>query len=264
MKKTLKLALKLILVGVLIYLFPRFMIFYLLCGLYDVSRNRPLTWKLLQKYFLSKGIVLWILSPFNILMDLLTLPYINKGIYRLEDLPGRYQDEVNRLIEVVKSADIDALLREKTTTYGRSMIFFKWYRKNIKNEIVIPEFHEDYRFITTVGISTFNKKVSTSAHFGPLRASLRVLYNINLVQGREAWIEVGDHKHYWSDSQLFIFDDTLLHQSVNQTDDLRYCLFVDIIRPSVINGLMRQIVTFLHITMSSVNGIFYKNWKKIH
>src|SRR5580704_135741 len=73
--------------AVFAFFFPKLSLFYALCGLYDVSRNRPLDLHLLRQYFLVNGLVTWMLAPFNILLDLLALPYINKGIYRLEDLP---------------------------------------------------------------------------------------------------------------------------------------------------------------------------------
>ncbi len=262
-KRVLKIVLKTIPLGVLIYFLPKIMTFYILCGLYDVGRNRPVNLRVIEKYFLSKGILLWVLSPLNILMDLLTLPYLNKGIYALSDLPQTHQKEIEQLITVVTSKDVDQNLRTQAEGFKRGMIFFKWYLKNIENNYNLAEFHKDYKYVITIGISVFNKKVSTSAHFGPLRASLRFLYNINVVEGKNAWIEVGNKKHYWSEDPVFIFDDTLLHQSFNETDDLRYCLFVDVLRPTYLHWFMRKIAVILNFTMSSVNKIFYKNWKKI-
>lgn len=262
-KKIVKLILKIGVVGVLTYFFPRFMIFYIVCGIYDVSRNRPVTWSLIRNYFFSKGLLVWILSPLNILMDILALPRINKGIYKLEDLPEGYQTEIQQLIQAVDQDYVHHEIRKRSAEHKRGMIFFKWYLKNRQNDFHIEKFHDQFRYVTTIGISVFNKKVSTSAHFGPLRASLRVLYNVNTMIGKDAYIEVGHVKNYWSEDKTFIFDDTLLHQSFNNTDDLRYCLFVDIIRPSLVPALFRGIVRVLNVLMGSVNGIFYKNWKKI-
>jgi len=71
-----------------------------------------------------------------------------------------------------------------------------------------------------------------SKHFGFMRATLRVLYNLNEMTDDSAYIVVGDTTNRWRDNKLFIFDDTLLHESINQTDQARYCLFVDMIRPT--------------------------------
>lgn len=60
------------------YFLPSVMIFYVLCGVYDVSRNNNIDRRMLYRYFFGNGVPTWALSPFNILMDLLTLPFINK------------------------------------------------------------------------------------------------------------------------------------------------------------------------------------------
>ncbi len=76
----------------LAYLFPKIALFYAVCGAYDVSRNRGLNASTLRRYFIGNGFPTWLLSPVNTLLDLLSLPYVNKGVYRLEDLPAAWQD----------------------------------------------------------------------------------------------------------------------------------------------------------------------------
>ena len=49
---------------------------------------------------------------------------------------------------------------------------------------------------------------------------------------KSAFIKVGNHVNYWQDNKLFIFDDTLQHQSCNNSDAVRYCMFLDILRPT--------------------------------
>src|SRR6476646_622493 len=47
---------------VLAYVFPKLAIFYAMCGLYDVSRNR-VNVTTLRRYFLGNGFATWALSP---------------------------------------------------------------------------------------------------------------------------------------------------------------------------------------------------------
>ena len=101
-------------------------------------------------------------------MDLLALPYLNKGIYQLCDLPAGYQSEINRVIEAAYRRDIIGQLEQKMAGKPRGMMFFKWYGKNLENSVEMPEYHEPYRFIRTIGVSVFNKKQSTGKHYGPL------------------------------------------------------------------------------------------------
>jgi hypothetical protein len=229
-------------------------------GAYDVARNRNLDESVVKRYFVGNGILTWVLSPLNALFDLLSLPYVNKGIYKLEDLPKPYQEEIQSLIDAAVSEDLVGKLESTAEARSRTMAFFKWYGSNVNTVVDIPAFHKPYKYIKTIGVSVFNKKQSTSKHFGPLRPTLRVLYNINQMHDKLAYIEVGDVKHYWQDDKLFIFDDTLMHQSFNETEQARYCLFVDILRPSRIPGVFAAIVDAVQFCLRGVNYMFYKNW----
>ena len=245
------------------YFFPKIALFYAICGAYDVGRNRPLNAEMLRRYFIGNGFGTWMLSPLNILLDLLSLPYINKGVYQLGDLPDSYQDEVKRLIQATNDADLVHQLEERSKEHRRTMFFFRWYGQNVNTSLNVPAFHQPWKYIQTIGISVFNRKVSTSKHFGYLRASLRVLYNLNDIKDNSAYIVVGGTTSYWRDNKLFIFDDTLLHQSANETEHPRYCLFVDMIRPTPFPRIMASVITVVCYVTRSVRFIFYSHWKVI-
>jgi aspartyl/asparaginyl beta-hydroxylase (cupin superfamily) len=245
------------------YFFPKIALFYALCGAYDVSRNPGLNFETLRRYFIGNGFPTWLLSPINTLLDLLSLPYINKGVYRLEDLPADYADEVKRLIQAANEAQLVTQLEEATKQHPRTMVFFRWYGVNMQSFLNVPAFHQPWKYIETIGVSVFNKKVSTSKHFGFMRASLRVLYNLNDMHDDSAYIVVGDKISYWRENKLFIFDDTLLHESVNQTDQTRYCLFVDMVRPTRFPGIMRVVISGIRRLTQSFKFIYYQNWKLI-
>lgn len=247
----------------LAYLFPRIALVYAICGVYDISRNRGINLSTLRRYFIGNGLPTWILSPVNSLLDLLCLPYINKGVYQLEDLPPAYRDEVQRLIQIAKDENLVAQLEERAKEFPRTMIFFRWYGVNVDTFLDVPAFHQPWKYIQTIGVSVFNKKVSTSKHFGFMRASLRILYNLNDINDHSAYIVVGDRTSYWRENKLFIFDDTLLHESINDTDQTRYCLFVDMVRPSPFPGLMRAVISGIRVMTQSFKFIYYQNWKVI-
>ena len=268
MNRKVKKSIKYIFVGgaflALFYFLPIPMVILLLCGIWDVSRNRGLDAGVLRQYFLRNGIGTWLASPINILMDILSLPYINKGVYDLEDLPADYQKEIRGLLTKADEVRLVDLIDKKTEGLPRAMYFFKWYGKNIEAAIDIPEFHQEYKFIRTIGVSVFRERESTSRHFGPFRPSLRVLYCLNDNVGEQAFIKVGPVEHHWKDKKLFIFDDTLLHQSFNETDDPRLVLFVDIIRPSYVPFVFDLAVSVIRVIFKGINGVFYKNWKLVN
>ncbi len=245
------------------YFFPKIALLYAVCGAYDVSRNAGLRLSTLRRYFIGNGFPTWMLSPFNALLDLLSLPYVNKGVYRITDLPPAYRDEVNRLIRAAQDSNLVAQLEEAAKRYPRTMVFFRWYGLDKQTFLKAPGLYQRWQYIQTIGISVFNKKVSTSQHFGFLRASLRILYNLNDMIDDSAFIVVGDKVNYWRENKLFIFDDTLLHQSFNETDQTRYCLFVDMIRPTPFPGVMRAVIAGVRFLTQGVKFIYYKNWKVI-
>jgi beta-hydroxylase len=250
-------------VAIVAVIFPKLALFYAVCGLYDAARNRPFNGSLLRQYFLGNGVTTWLLSPLNVLLDVLALPYRNRGVYQLEDLPPAYRAEVERLIDVAGRENLVGQLEARTKELDRTMIFFKWYGENVDTFLDTPAFHQRWDYIQTIGVSVFNRRISTSRHFGPIRPTLRVLYNLNDIDDHSAYIVVGDKVNYWKDSKLFIFDDTLMHQSFNNSDKLRYCLFVDIVRPSLFPQLLRFSVRLVHYFFQRANSIFYKKWKVI-
>jgi len=263
LKKRLKFAGKFGLLALALYFIPRTTLFYLACGLYDVTRNRNLNASIVKRYFFGNGLLTWLLSPFNLLMDLLSLPHVNKGIYHLDDVPAPCRDEIKTIIETAYQEDLVGALEERTRSQPRTMIFFKWYGHNVDTSITVPAYRRKFKYVKTIGVSVFRRRQSTGQHFGPLRATLRVLYNINDMTDDTAFIRVGEHEHRWRKDKLFIFDDTLLHQSVNGSDATRYCLFIDILRPSLFNSALSVVVTGVRLLMASFNYVFYRDWAVI-
>ena len=247
-------------ISVAVLLFPTPLLIYICCGLADLLRNKSVNRAMLVRYFTGNGIFTWLLSPFNLFMDLLTLPYWNRGVYDLADLPKPYQDEINSVIDAATKSNVVEELGKRLGDEKRGMFFFKWYGKNLRGSVDFPAFHQPYKYICTIGVSVFNKKQSTGEHFGPLRITLRVLYNLTKNDDPNVYIKVGDRKHQWKTNKLFIFDDTLQHQSCNESNAVRYCMFVDILRPSPVPELLRIILSVVRLISLRFNQAFYKNW----
>jgi hypothetical protein len=259
-KKALERLIPLALLG---YFLPKVLVVYVICGMLDVLRNRPFELSTFGRYFFGNGNLTWFLAPFNLFMDLISLPYWNKGIYKLNDLPKRYQTEIQALIDAAHNRDLVAALESKMGEKKRGMFFFQWYGKMIQTSVDIPEFQTRFKYIRTIGVSIFSKKQSTGKHYGPLRVTYRVLYNVNNIDDPNVYVQVGDHINRWRESKLFIFDDTLQHESRNESDAVRYCLFVDILRPSLFPWLFSTIVTAIRLMLAPVRRIFYKHWTMI-
>jgi aspartyl/asparaginyl beta-hydroxylase (cupin superfamily) len=247
--------------GLLIYYIPWLFAFWLICGLVDVLRNKNATALVYNRYFLGNGVLTWVLSPFNLLVDLLC--YRNPGIYSIEDFPEAYRAEINQILNVFKDqklkiiADID----QKFDKGRRGMYVYRWFgKKNIQS---IPELNGDFKYMKTIAVSVFSGRESTSFHYGPLRMSLRVLYNMQPADTDLVFIECNGVKHFWNQDPLYIFDDTLMHRSVNEYDARRYVVFMDIIRPTPFPAFISSVLIFVSRSVESISAMFYKNWTMI-
>lgn len=230
------------------------------CGAFDVLRHRRITLPLIEQYFTGNGILTWLLSPLNLLFDLLS--HKNRGVFRLADLPPAHRAEIEACTTaLLEHADaIKAHVAQTLTGRRRGMFTFQWFGKRQSQVLRIPAFERDYRYIKTIALSVFNTRERTHWHFGPLRLTFRVLFNLDPLSSREVFIEADNHIHYWMDDPLFIFDDTFFHHSVNDVDQVRYCLFMDIIRPNRCQPLFEIAVDAVRVVSGSFQRMFYKNW----
>lgn len=243
------------------YFVPYLTLFIIATGSIDVMRNERKTRLLFDRYFLGNGVFSWFLSPINLLADLLSEK--NKKVYRLDDLPAVCRREVEGVLATFAAhkADIIADIDRGLSNAGRGMYVFRWYGKPYNS--AIPEFNGPFEYIQTIAVSVFTGKEATSFHFGPLRFTLRVLYNLTPVDDDQVYIECGNVRHIWRDDPLFIFDDTLLHRSVNLNEARRYCVFMDIVRPSPLPGVLLAFVAATSIVARGMKGVFYRNWKML-
>ncbi|MBD8100258.1 aspartyl/asparaginyl beta-hydroxylase domain-containing protein [Pseudomonas fluorescens] len=252
----------------LIYCFPRtclvFLLLVVLCGVYDFLRNGLYDRNTIKKYFIGNGRNTWVLAPFNTLLDLLSAR--NRHVYTMQDLPPEWREDLQQVINdaMARKEEIIGYLDARMAEKKRGMLFFQWYGRPIETALNIPQLRKKLPFVKTIGVSVFNENRSTSFHFGPLRMMFRVLYNMAPAPHHEGvYIQVGKHKHYWHDDPLFIFDDTLMHASFNKNDAKRYCLFIDIVRPTRVPSVLNAVIAGFAGLVFTLRRVFYKNWKLI-
>jgi len=261
LKDVRRVAVGLPLLAVAIYFVPYVALFFIATGLIDVLRNTRKDRVLFERYFTGNGVGIWLLSPVNLFFDLLC--YRNKKIYRLEDLPPDYRAEIEDAIGTLLSrkADIIADIDRAFSSGRRGMYVYRWYGQQYERSI--DGFNKPFKYLQTIAVSVFTGHESTSYHFGPLRLSLRVLYNMTPVESDDVYIECGTTRHVWRDDPLFIFDDTLMHRSVNQFETRRYCLFMDILRPSPVPAVLSALRFVVAKISQKFKGIFYRNWEML-
>lgn len=264
-RKTKKLIKSVVLGGgvllLLLILIPWITIFWIVCGLIDISRNKAKNGMMFRRYFTGNGLLTWFLSPLNLLTDLIT-PH-NPGVLALEDLPQTHRDEISQVLDVFREkkddiiADIDAEFGEGR----RGMYVYRWFgKKQIDN---VEELNGEYKFVKTIAVSVFSGQEKTTWHYGPHRFSYRVLLNLSPIETDKVFIECQGKKRYWHEDPLYIFDDTLFHRSINELDARRYVVFMDVARPSYAPAFIDAGLAVVSMVGGRMKNLFYKNWKLI-
>ena len=134
---------------------PTVVALYLITGFLDVMRNERRDALVFERYFLGNGIPTWLLSPFNLLVDLGC--HRNKGVYQLEDLPPEWRAEVETVLDVFRNRQNEIIAEiDRTFEKGRrGMFVYTWYGK--ENPHSIEEFKQDFRYIKTIAVSVFSQ-----------------------------------------------------------------------------------------------------------
>ena len=234
---------------------------WIVAGLIDIWRNEGKTGLMFSRYFMGNGIPTWLLSPFNLFVDLVS--HKNWGVWRPEDFPPEWQAEIDTVLGAFRSRrdeiidDIDSQFPEGR----RGMYVYRWYGKRFVDNV--PEFDRDFRYVKTIAVSVFSGKEATTWHYGPLRLTLRILLNLKPADSDRVFIECNGRRHLWRDDPLYIFDDTLFHRSVNEVETRRYNVFMDIIRPSPVPGLLSTLLVGVSAVSEKLKAAFYRNWKMI-
>jgi aspartyl/asparaginyl beta-hydroxylase (cupin superfamily) len=232
----------------------------LACGVLDVSRHHKVTYQLIEEYFTGKGLLTWLLSPINLLADLLSRK--PRGAVPFSALPAECQREIETCVAafIGERALITEAIRPQMETGRRAMLAFRWFGSPMPTPIRVAAFEQPFRYVKTIAVSTFRGREQTSWHFGPQRLTYRVLRNLDPIDSSDVYIAVDDRVHFWNAEPLLIFDDTMFHKSVNGVDALRYCLFVDIIRPNRFHAGFELAVKTMSLVAGSFRAMFYKNW----
>ena len=232
----------------------------LACGALDVSRHRRIDYALIEGYFTGKGLLTWLLSPINLCADVLSRG--PRGMPRLEQLPAECRQEIDTCIAafLANEGPITETFRPHMQDGKRAMLAFRWFGVPLKSDLRIAAFEQSFRYVKTIAISTFRGREQTSWHFGPQRLTYRVLRNLKPLDSPDVYVAVDDQVHRWNAEPLLIFDDTMRHKSVNDVDTVRYCLFIDIIRPNRFHAAFEVAVGGLGLLASSFRAVFYKNW----
>ena len=140
------------------------------------------------------------------------------------------------------------------------MYVYQWYGKHkIDN---VAEFNKDFKYIKTIAVSVFSGRESTSRHFGPLRLSLRILYNLIPVKS-EVFVDAATPRTTGTRIRCsFSTTRCCTARSTNMTGAAIACSWTSSARRRS-PGLISALLAIVSVSVERINSMFYKNWKMI-
>jgi aspartyl/asparaginyl beta-hydroxylase (cupin superfamily) len=61
----------------------------------------------------------------------------------------------------------------------------------------------------------------------------RLVCHLSLVVPEDCWFRVGAETRYWKRGEAFVFDDTIEHEALNPSDELRVVFIFDVWHPDL-------------------------------
>lgn len=94
------------------------------------------------------------------------------------------------------------------------------------------------------------------AHIPPHHGMLntRLICHLPLVVPQGCWLRVGNETRLWEEGKLLIFDDSIVHEAMNPTDELRIILLFDIWRPEL-DANERKAVATIFEAIDAYGGV---------
>ncbi|MGB0521528.1 MAG: aspartyl/asparaginyl beta-hydroxylase domain-containing protein [Flammeovirgaceae bacterium] len=187
------------------------------------------------------------MAPINVLMYLFS-PIPQKPFLALETIPEL--DHLTKNWEVLKE---EALNLQSSQTIkgsdkyndigfnsffrrGWKRFYIKWYSKNYHSSAIekCPKTIELLKKTPSVKAAMFVVLPAGSwlpSHRDPFAGSLR--YHLGLVTPNDdrCYIDVDGQKYSWRDGKAVLFDETYIHNAVNESEQDRLIFFCDIRRP---------------------------------
>ncbi|MFI4933091.1 MAG: aspartyl/asparaginyl beta-hydroxylase domain-containing protein [Caulobacterales bacterium] len=126
---------------------------------------------------------------------------------------------------------------------GWKRFYLKWYDHPLPSaDALCPKAVALLRAVPSIKgamFATLPPEGRLGRHRDPFAGSLRYHLGLRTPNDDRCWIEVDGQRRSWRDGEAMVFDETYVHEALNETDVTRLILFCDIERP--VAGLMRPI-----------------------
>jgi aspartate beta-hydroxylase len=109
--------------------------------------------------------------------------------------------------------------------------------------------------VLSASLSCLAPRKHVPRHRGPFRGALRFHLGLSMPRGRDgrpaAVLTIGDREHRIADGECLLWDDTYPHEVVNESDEIRIALLLDVWRA----GMPADMVLFSKLVVAVVQAI---------
>ena len=141
-----------------------------------------------------------------------------------------------------------------------------WFPKNCEQMPNTTDIISDHPSIISAYVSVLGPRKALNPHAGPYSGVLRLHLALDIPNEKKCYLMVNGKKLHWQQGKCVLFDDTYEHTAVNDTDEIRSVLFIDIVKPlpfpiNVLNWCvirMARLFSYVNIPLKR-----HKEWQKI-
>lgn len=159
----------------------------------------------------------------------------------LQDLAKNYETirkEITANRQLLTPLDTEKFFEDLSKDKKWKKYYLKWYRPILKQaKKDFPETTKilsKYSDIKLAMFSCMDPRSSIPPHFGPWPGSIRAHVGIDTPNNDNCFIEINpgaaSYRYSWRNGETVAFNDTYFHSVVNNTDQHRIVLFLDIER----------------------------------
>ena len=90
---------------------------------------------------------------------------------------------------------------------------------------------KDYDNIVSALFSVMEPGTHIKPHRGVFNGVVRYHLGIIIPKSDKVFINIDNQKRFWKENKSFVFDDTLLHEAINNSQEKRVIMIIDFLRP---------------------------------
>jgi aspartate beta-hydroxylase len=179
-----------------------------------------------------------------------TIPEFNTITNHFSEIQKEYQSLIHHKSTLPRYHDIDpgeAEISDRTAhNWNVYMLYLLGYQLEEAQQLC-PKTCELIKTIpglTQAFFSILDPKKSIPLHEGPYRGYLRYHLGIDIPKENKPKIIVNNQAHCWQEGEAVLFDDSWPHEVINESDEPRAVLIIDVLRPlPLIPNLVNRFIT---------------------